>query len=145
MFLVSAPRRMLTCVTFDNGWDGVQGLHWLWVLNSGVRVVRRQSQCPIYKRCGYFDGRSNMEIPFFSNNYNKHEEFAVSLFYKRRGAGQAHQGLVSNDCFKTAPFEQANSLYVSSPAPGLLSAGLRSREGEAGLNGASVSDSFFSV
>ncbi|KAK2171176.1 hypothetical protein NP493_1095g00013, partial [Ridgeia piscesae] len=57
-----------------------------------------------------------------------------------RGAGQAHQGLVSNDCFKTAPFEQANSLYVSSPAPGLLSAGLRSREGEAGLNGASASD-----
>ncbi|KAI0228153.1 hypothetical protein LSAT2_021381 [Lamellibrachia satsuma] len=127
---------MLTCVTFDNGWDGVQGLNWLWVLNSGVQVMEGRKMCRIHKKCGYFDGQSNLEIPFFSSGYDSHKEFALSLFYKRFKRGRRYQGLISNDCFQSSPFAEANSLYVSTPNRGHVSAGLRSRVEAAGIDGA---------
>ena len=130
---------MLTCVTFDNGWDGVQGLNWLWVLNSGVQVMEGRKMCRIHKKCGYFDGQSNLEIPFFSSGYDSYKEFALSLFYKRFKRGRRYQGLVSNDCFQSSPFAEANSLYVSTPNRGHVSAGLRSRVEAAGIDGARVS------
>lgn len=130
---------MLTCVTFDNGWDGVQGLNWLWVLNSGVQVMEGRKMCRIHKKCGYFDGQSNLEIPFFSSGYDSHKEFALSLFYKRFKRGRRYQGLISNDCFQSSPFAEANSLYVSTPNRGHVSAGLRSRVEAAGIDGARVS------
>ena len=137
----SAPRRMLTCVTFDNGWNGVQGLNWLWVYSSGVQVKDSATKClPGLKKCGYFDGSTNLEIPFFAMNYDHYEEFAISVFYKRTSAGQGYQGIISNDCFQTSPLAEANSLYVSSAASGRVSAGMRSDAESAGVANATVSD-----
>ena len=132
---------MLTCVTFDKGWNGVQGLNWLWVYTSGVKAKNSATNClPGAKNCGYFDGTTNLEIPFFAMNYDRYEEFAVSLFYKRTSDGQGYQGIISNDCFETSPREEANSLYVSSAAPGLVSAGMRSDAEAAGVANVTVSD-----
>ena len=41
----------------------------MYVLNNGVTVVTDPSFCPEGNSCGFFNA-SQLEIPFFANNYN---------------------------------------------------------------------------
>ena len=46
---IAADHPLITCVTFDEGWNGVQGSRGLWVLNEGVTIAN--TSC-VYKNCG---------------------------------------------------------------------------------------------
>ena len=138
LLCISAPpKKLVTCVTFDEGYDGVQGLLGLWVHNSGVSIVNDSSLCK-YKNCGSFSGSARLEIPFFGNNMQWYRSFSVSMFFLRN-AGANDQGLVSNDCFNNMDYAAGNSLYVSSQS-GAVSSNLVDPAGnDAGVVGQAVS------
>ena len=127
----------MTCVTFDEGDDGVQGLLGMWVRNSGVRVVNDSLLCK-YKNCGFFSGSARLEIPHFSNNMQWYRSFAISMFFLRN-AGADDQGLISNDCFNNMEYAAGNSLYVSSQSGAVSSALVDPSGDDAGIVGQAVS------
>ena len=92
---VSVSSKEITCVTFDLGWNNVQGSNGVWVKNEGVQVV--SDDC-VLNNCGYFDGHSFLSIPFFKNNYHKNG-FTVSFFFKSKIASAGVPlAMISNDC-----------------------------------------------
>ena len=95
MWLIADTKKELTCVTFDNGWDHVQGTNGIWVKNVGVQVV--SGDC-VLNNCGYFDGHSFLSIPFFKNNYHKNG-FTVSFFFKSASESKMMTlAMISNGC-----------------------------------------------
>ena len=95
MWLIADTKKELTCVTFDNGWDHVQGTNGIWVKNVGVQVV--SGDC-VLNNCGYFDGHSFLSIPFFKNNYHKNG-FTVSFFFKSSSESKMMTlAMISNGC-----------------------------------------------
>ena len=123
---IAADHPLITCVTFDEGWNGVQGSRGLWVLNEGVTIAN--TSC-VYKNCGVFDGSARLEVPYFANNWAGFNGFSFSLFFKRNPGSSNQQGILSNDCFNMDPFSLGNSLYVSSDA-GEVNSGLKSPDAE---------------
>ena len=91
-------------MTFDEGWDKLQGTKGIWVRNEGVSIV--STGC-IHNNCGYFDGQSFLSIPYFKGNYQKNG-FSVSFFFKSQSGTPANAplALISNDC---SPSDYAGS------------------------------------
>ncbi|KAI0238969.1 hypothetical protein LSAT2_010280 [Lamellibrachia satsuma] len=81
----------LTCITFEHGWNHVQGLKGVWVKNHGVKIVK--SGC-VRKNCGYFSNGATLEIPFFKNNF-AFRSFSVSFFFRSNKDGG---GFIFNGC-----------------------------------------------
>ena len=105
---ISDLSKELTCVTFDHGWDHVQGTNGIWVKNEGVQVV--SGDC-VLNNCGYFDGHSFLSIPFFKNNYHKNG-FTVSFYFKSKMTSAGFPlALISNDC---APSDYATTVAEGS-------------------------------
>ena len=96
-------------------------------MNQGVSVV--SNDC-VYKKCGLFNGRARLEVPYFSNNWARYNEFSFSLFFKRNSSNSNEQGILSNDCFNNIPYKCGNSLYVSSDS-GEVNSGLKSPNAQA--------------
>ena len=87
---------MLTCVTFDHGWDHLQGTKGIYVANHGVKLV--SGDC-VNGHCGLFNGHSYLSIPFFMGNYQKNG-FSVSFFYATEEA-DATMDLITNLCVQS--------------------------------------------
>ena len=94
--LIPDSPKVLTCVTFEHGWDHLQGSKGIYVANHGVKVV--SSGC-FSGHCGYFNGHSYLSIPFFTNNYQKNG-FSVSFIYNAEEA-DATMDLITNLCVQS--------------------------------------------
>ena len=93
---------MITCITFDHGWDHVQGLGGLWVKNDGVQIIK--TGC-VHKRCGYFHNGAKLEVPFFKNNF-AFRSFSVSFFF---WSENGNDGFMWNGC----PAASGSSLSIA--------------------------------
>ncbi|KAK2158186.1 hypothetical protein NP493_1816g00000 [Ridgeia piscesae] len=120
MYIVPAEKRLITHLSFD-GATGVQGSNGIWVANNRVTVVSGP-QCK-HGNCAHFNN-TVLEIPYFVNNYDHFKQFSISYFYNLCG-GPFNQGLVINNMCGTNPTDKC-SIYLSSPAPDMLKAHLKS-------------------
>ena len=94
---------MLTCVTFEEGWDHVQGTKGIYVKNNGVQLV--SGDC-VHNNCGYFDGQSFLSMPFFKGNLPEHG-FSVSFFFKGLiNDPSGPSAVISNQCVRNDWYSQ---------------------------------------
>ena len=73
----------VTCLTFDEGYDKLQGTNGVYVQSTNVEVV---SACTVAGgNCGYFNASVNsfLSIPLFANNMDAYTAFSLSFFVKR--------------------------------------------------------------
>ena len=78
-FIVKAPT-IMTCIDFDNGWNGFVGSKWAYFKDVKIdRVIDTASRGHSAK----FTKGSRLEFPSLANRYNVFRSFAVSFWYKR--------------------------------------------------------------
>ena len=76
----------VTCITFEQGWNDLQGSNGVYVQSTNVVV---KPACSVAGgNCGYFNATegSNMQIPMFANGMDAYNEFSLSFFVKRTAA-----------------------------------------------------------
>ena len=73
----------ITCITFDEGWNDLQGSKGVYVQSSNVEVIPACSTSG--GNCGYFNAtvESTMQLPIFANGMDSYNAFSVSFFVKR--------------------------------------------------------------
>ena len=70
----------MTCLGFNEGWNGFVGSNWGYFKDFNVeRVIDTASR----GYSGKFNGTSRLEFPSLVNRYNVFDSFSVSLWYKR--------------------------------------------------------------
>ena len=81
------------CITFEHGWNHVQGLDGWFVENDRVSVT--STDC-IHNMCGHFVRGATLQIPAVANNFAFHS-FAVSFFYRMESM-YWFDGFMANNC-----------------------------------------------
>ena len=74
----------VTCLTFDTGYNQLQGSNGVYVQSTNVEVV---PACTVDGgNCGYFNASvgSNMQVPMFANGMDAYNAFSLSFFVKRQ-------------------------------------------------------------
>ncbi len=129
------------CINFEDDDLVTNDVYQPWVLNRGVTVVSDPAiGCPEGNRCGFFN-ESNLELPFFSNNYDHWHNLRITLHYKQILTTTPDQGIISNDCFNGIDNAPGNSLYLSSAGDGSeFKCGLKSNNASEDANPTAVSD-----
>ena len=84
----------MTCIDFEKGWNGFRATKGVYVQSIGVS--RRNTK---FGKSAVFNGTSRLEMPRFTNSYNKFKQFAVSFWFKRIGPSELKQGMFdSGNC-----------------------------------------------
>ena len=72
--------KVITCIGFDDGWNGFGGTNWGYFRDVNVnRVVDTRAR----GHSSQFSGKSRLEFNALNNAYLNYRSFAVSLWYKR--------------------------------------------------------------
>jgi len=79
------------CINFEKGWNGFQATKGVYVQSIGVK--RRKTK---FGKSAVFNGHAKLEMPAFTNSYNRYKQFGVSFWFKRTGSSDVKQGLFDN-------------------------------------------------
>ncbi|KAK2157096.1 hypothetical protein NP493_1914g00021 [Ridgeia piscesae] len=82
---------LISCITFANGWNHMQGMNGLRLKNNGVTITSRGC---LHGKCGSFSRGATLEIPFFNNRLT-YRSFSVSFFFRSK---TGRDGFLSNSC-----------------------------------------------
>ena len=86
----------ITSISFDDE-SAITASKGLWLFNRNV--VQSDEGC-MSGRCGFFNStaESKLELPYFSNAFDRFETFTARLFYKRSPAASGYGNVMSNNC-----------------------------------------------
>ena len=89
----------------------------MYVFNNGVQVVQNGVDgiapdfCPEGNSCGFFNS-SQLEIPFFSNNWNHLPNIKIT-FNMLENVKSSPEGVISNGCRKHKSYVGSNSFFFA--------------------------------
>ena len=79
------------CINFEKGWNGFRATKGVYVDPRGMK--RRNTK---FGKSAVFNGHGKLEMPAFTNSYNRYKQFGVSFWFKRTGKSDVKQGLLDN-------------------------------------------------